>query len=257
MRILVTNDDGILAKGIQELVKGLKGLGEIFVIAPASEKSACGHGITVRQPIRVREYFGPSKNVKAWAVEGTPADCVKMGITTLLDKAPDIVISGINRGSNLGTDVLYSGTVSAALEGIILGVPSLSISLDSFTLEDYTIASQVANILCQDMLNKQLAPDTLLNVNVPAVPKSEIKGWKVTKLGERKYENIFEHRQDPHGNDYYWLAGQIVPPATQDEDLDVVAAEKNYISVTPIHFDLTNYKIMDQVKKWGIETKGI
>jgi len=252
VRILVTNDDGINADGIKQLVLGIKEIGEVFVVAPEREMSACGHGITVHQPIKVRQHkFSPG--VTAWSVTGTPADCVKLGITTLLEAKPDIVVSGINKGSNLGTDILYSGTVSGAIEGIILGIPSIAVSLDSFVAEDFTLAQKVANNLCLQISKKDLAPDTLLNVNVPYVPPGEIKGYKITKLGERKYINNFDHRKDPRGNDYYWLVGQVVPPEEQDEELDVVAIKNNYISVTPIHFDLTNYKIMEQVKKWGLE----
>jgi 5'-nucleotidase len=256
VRILVTNDDGIKAEGIKQLVSALKSLGEIYVIAPESEKSACGHGITVHHPIKVKKiYF--SQDIEAWSVSGTPADCVKLGITTLLKVKPDIVVSGINKGPNLGTDVLYSGTVSGAIEGILHGIPAMAISLNSFSSEDFTGAKIVAQKLCQEMLNKNLAPDTLLNVNVPAISDKEIKGFKVTKLGERKYINNFEHRTDPRGNDYYWLAGQVVPPDKEDEDLDVVAISNNYVSVTPIHFDLTNYRIMKQIKEWGVEKMGI
>lgn len=257
MRILVTNDDGIKAPGLKELVDGLKNLGEIFIAAPAGEKSACGHGITVHSPIKVKK-INYNQDVTAWSVEGTPADCVKLAITTLLKQKPDIVVSGINKGANLGTDVLYSGTVSGAIEAIVLGIPALSISLDSFSSEDFSVAKVCAAKLCKEMLSNFLTPDTLLNINVPAIEKSKIKGYKVTKLGERKYINNFEHRTDPRGNDYFWLTGQVVPPEkNSDEDLDVVAIKNNYISVTPIHFDLTNYRIMEQIKNWGIENKGL
>ena len=252
MRILVTNDDGIKAEGIKCLAFGLQEIGEVTVIAPEKEMSACGHGITVHHPIKVDKYdFG--KNINAWSVTGTPADCVKLGVTTILNTKPDIVVSGINRGPNLGTDVLYSGTVSGAIEGIILGIPAMALSLDSFSAGDFSFALRVAQQLCRQMLSKDLAPDTLLNVNIPNVAREEIKGYKVTKLGERKYINNFDHRKDPRGNDYYWLTGQVVPPELQDLDLDVVAIKNNYVSVTPIHFDLTNYKIIEQVKDWGLE----
>jgi len=252
VRILVTNDDGIEAEGIKCLAIGLQEIGEVTVIAPDREMSACGHGITVHHPIKV-DKFNLFKNINAWSVSGTPADCVKLGVTTILNTRPDIVVSGINRGPNLGTDVLYSGTVSGAIEGIILGIPAIALSLDSFSAVDFSSALRVAQQLCRQMLSKDLAPDTLLNVNIPYTAKEKIKGYKVTKLGERKYINNFEHRKDPRGNDYYWLAGQVIPPEQEDHDLDVVAIKNNYISVTPIHFDLTNYKIIKQVKNWGLE----
>jgi len=252
VRILVTNDDGIKAEGIKQLVLGLREIGEVYVLAPESEMSACGHGITVHQPIRVRK-FEFLADVTAWSVSGTPADCVKLGVTTLLEIKPDIIVSGINKGPNLGTDVLYSGTVSGAIEGIILGIPAIAISLDSFLTDDFSFARKVALNLCKQMINEKLAPDTLLNVNVPYIAENQIKGYKVTKLGERKYINNFDHRKDPRGNDYYWLAGQVVQPHIEDEDLDVIAIKNNYVSVTPIHFDLTNYGIIEQVKSWGLE----
>lgn len=255
MRILVTNDDGIEALGIKRLIIALKEIGEVYVVAPETEMSACGHGITVYRPIQVKKY-NFLNNITAWSVAGTPADCVKLGITTLLDKKPDIVVSGINLGPNLGTDVLYSGTVSGAIEGVILGIPAIAISLDSHLTVDFSLAQKIALNLCKQMLNKDLAPDTLLNVNVPAIPEKQVKGYKITKLGERKYINTYDHRKDPRGNDYYWLTGHVVQPNANDADLDVVAIKNNYISVTPIHFDLTNYRIIEQIKNWGLEEMG-
>ncbi|MFZ5943535.1 MAG: 5'/3'-nucleotidase SurE [Bacillota bacterium] len=255
MRILITNDDGITSQGIKELATSLTSIGKVYVIAPETEKSACGHGITVHYPIKVTK-FPLDENIEAWSVTGTPADCVKLGITTLLPQPPDMVVSGINNGANLGTDVLYSGTVSGAIEGIILGVPAMAVSIDSYTPGDYTLAKEVALKLCTKMLLEDLTPDTLINVNVPNTTPQEVKGIKVTRLGERKYTDNFEHRKDPRGNDYYWLKGKAMPPSQKDEDFDVVAVYNNFISVTPIHFDLTNYKIIEQVRNWGIEGKG-
>lgn len=256
MHILVTNDDGIEAKGIKVLVESLKELGKITVIAPSSEKSACGHGITVRDSIKVKN-FTWSNDILAYSVDGTPADCVKVGIQAILDEAPDIIVSGINKGPNLGTDVLYSGTVSAAVEGVILGIPAIAMSLDSYDSEDFNLAGKVARLLVKKMLTNKVTHDTLLNVNVPDINESEINGFKVTRLGERKYENEFKHEVDSEGNSYYWLNGKVIPSQYEDEDLDIVAVRKKYISITPIHFDLTNYKIMDQVKKWDIKNKDI
>lgn len=255
MRILVTNDDGIKSEGIKQLVLALKEIGEIYVIAPQREMSACGHGITINQPLMVNNYF-LAEDVHAWSVAGTPADCVKLGLRVLLKKKPDLVVSGINRGPNLGTDVLYSGTVSAAIEAVLLGIPAIAISLDSANAKDFSPAQKAAQNLCTLMFKEKLAPDTLLNVNVPNSPLNKIKGYKVTKLGERKYTERFEYHKDPQGKEFYRYSGQVVPPSTDDEDLDVNAVKNNYISVTPIHFDLTNYKIMEQVKKWGLENMG-
>jgi len=256
VRILITNDDGINACGIKALVMALSSLGNLYVIAPSGERSACGHGITIREPIKINKYDFPLA-LEAWSVEGTPADCVKLGITTLLKEKPDLVVSGINQGPNLGTDIFYSGTVSAAIEAILLGVPAIAISLASHTSQDFSVAQKTVKILSENMLKKELAPDTLLNVNVPALSLKNIKGFKVTKLGERKYINNFEHKKiGPNGTDYYLLTGQAVLPEKKEEDLDVIAVENGYISITPIHFDLTNYRIMEQIKQWGIENKG-
>jgi 5'-nucleotidase len=252
---LVTNDDGIKAEGIKQLVLALQEIGEVNVIAPQSEMSACGHGITVQKPIMVNSCF-LFKNVNSWSVSGTPADCIKLGLTELLEKKPDLVVSGINHGPNLGTDVLYSGTVSAAIEAVLLGVPAIAISLDSPLTDDFSLAKQAAQNLCRLMVSKELAPDTLLNVNVPYSPINNIKGYKITKLGERKYSERCEHYKDSCGNDFFRFSGQVLPSNCNDEDLDVNAVKNNYISVTPIHFDLTNYRIMEQVKKWGLEQMG-
>lgn len=256
MRILVTNDDGIQAEGIKGLVLALKEIGEVYVVAPQREMSACGHGITVHQPLMVQDYSLFS-DVQGWSVSGTPADCIKLALTVLLDKRPDIVVSGINHGPNLGTDVLYSGTVSAAIESVLLGIPAIAVSLVSDLTDDFSTAQLAAQNLCRLMVEKSLAPDTLLNVNVPYLPANSIKGYKVTKLGERKYTDRFKLQKDPMGNIYFHYSGQVVPPETNDEDLDVNAVKNHFISITPIHFDLTNYKIMEQVKNWGIEQMGL
>ncbi|HHY06895.1 MAG TPA: 5'/3'-nucleotidase SurE [Clostridia bacterium] len=254
MRILVTNDDGIRAPGVQALAQKMSKLGEVALIAPLEEKSAIGHGITIRDPICVHKINIEGVS-QAWGVKGTPADCVKLGLTELFTEKCDLVISGINNGPNLGTDVLYSGTVSAAIEGVILGVPSLAISLAAWNYEDYSVAADIIYTLIKYMIKNKfkLPVGTLLNVNVPAVNKKDIVGYKVTILGAREYENRFEKRFDPRGNPYYWAVGEILPFKERDLDFDVVAVEKNYVSITPIQFDLTNYKIMQEIKQWGLE----
>lgn len=254
MRILVTNDDGVRSPGVQDLARKMRELGEVVLAAPSEEKSAIGHGITIRDPIRVRKI--KVKGVEqAWGINGTPADCVKLGLSELLDNSCDLVISGINSGANLGTDVLYSGTVSAAIEGVILGIPSLAVSLASWDHDDFSVSADIVYKLVKYLLEQKLTlpPGTLLNVNIPAVRKEEILGYKVTILGERQYENIFEKRIDPRGNPYYWSVGKLLPFKEDTTDYDVVAVEKNYVSITPIQFDLTNYKIIQEVKNWGLE----
>jgi 5'-nucleotidase len=249
MRILVTNDDGIGARGIKCLVQALKGVGEIYVVAPERERSAVGHAITMHKPLRANRvaYFGDE--VKAWAVNGTPSDCVKLGVEALLGIKPDIVFSGINRGSNLGTDVLYSGTVSAAIEGAISGIPSAALSLASFEAEDYSAAGDFAVVLAKNVCEKGLEKDTLLNVNIPAVSKEKIKGIKITSLGTRRYRNSFETRKDPRGHEYYWMSGEAIDELNS-EDCDLYWITRNYITITPIHFDLTKFDMIKRIREW-------
>ncbi|NPV89356.1 MAG: 5'/3'-nucleotidase SurE [Firmicutes bacterium] len=249
MLILLSNDDGIMAPGIQALRHALKGLAELAVIAPDRERSATGHSITVHHPIRAERVVFTGSPDCGWVVDGTPADCVKLGVCTLLNPPPDLVISGINRGANVGTDVLYSGTVSAALEASILGVASIAVSLNSFDIGvDYSYAASFTRQLCEQLMKKEISPDLLLNVNIPAVPASEMAGAAITKLGIRRYEDVFTERKDPRGKTYYWLAGDIVDDE-QDEDTDVMALKNNKTSITPIHFDLTSYHQMHHLSQ--------
>lgn len=247
MKILVTNDDGANARGLYTLVQALKELGDIYVTAPDRQRSGTGHSITVFEPIRVMPL--KLKDIKqGWIVGGTPVDCVKLAINRLLPEPVDLVISGINHGPNLGTDVLYSGTVSAAAEGVILGIPAIAVSLNSFSEEmDFGFAADFSKRIVQLVLEHGINPSTLLNVNVPALPTEEIKGVKVSKLGVRNYENLFEERLDPRGNTYYWMGGGIMQEE-QDEDSDVYAVENGYISITPVHLDLTDYDLIHQFR---------
>jgi len=247
MLILLTNDDGITAPGIQELRLAFEPMTQVYLVAPDRERSATGHGITMHKPLRVeKKHFG-NKTV-GYAVSGTPADCVKLALEKLLPERPDLVISGINKGSNLGTDVLYSGTVSAALEAIINGIPSIAISLDFDVLGNFKTAADFATKLAALMLEQPIPENTLLNVNVPDLEKDEIKGVKVTKLGLRRYINSVEERTDPRGREYYWLGGDIkdIP----EDDSDLYAVSQQYISITPLHYDLTNYSMIQQFKDW-------
>ena len=182
---------------------------------------------------------------------GTPTDCVKIAIESLLDKTPDLVISGINQGPNLGTDVLYSGTVSAAIESALHGIPAIAISLDSLSNSDFKPAARFAKKLAGYIERYSLPPDTLLNVNIPECEIEKPVGVKITKLGVRQYDNTFDKRTDPRGRTYYWMGGQVID-SFNDDDTDVMAIKKGFISVTPIHFDLTNYAIMDMLEKWSI-----
>lgn len=251
MKILLTNDDGIHAEGIQALIKAISQIAEVVVVAPDRERSASGHAITVHHPLRVEENkFG---EIKGYAVDGTPSDCVKIAISALLEEPPDLVISGINRGPNLGTDVLYSGTVSAAIEGIIMNVPAIAMSLAAYENVDYTFAAEFAGKVAKSILQKPLPLNTILNINVPPLPKELIDGIAITKLGERKYENIFEKRKDPRGRTYYWLGGDVLEcqcHTPEEISCDVSAIRNNMISITPIHFDLTDYRLIEKLMEW-------
>jgi 5'-nucleotidase len=252
MLILVTNDDGIGAPGIASLIAALKGIADVVVIAPERERSAVGHAITMHKPLRANSVRVFGDNIKAWSVNGTPSDCVKLGIEALMDRQPDIVFSGINRGPNLGTDVLYSGTVSAAIEGSILGVPSVALSLASYEEYDFDVAADFAVTLAKNIFKHGLNGDMLLNVNIPPLCKDKIKGVRVTGLGTRKYKNSFEMRTDPRGLEYYWMSGQAVDEYNS-EDCDICLITKGYITITPIHFDLTRFDMISRLKEWNFE----
>jgi 5'-nucleotidase len=254
MYILVTNDDGVWAPGVQALAKKMTEVGEVVLVAPLEEKSAIGHGITIRDPIRVEEIKLDGLK-KVYGVNGTPADCVKLGIEELMEHECGLVISGINQGPNLGTDVLYSGTVSAAIEGVLLRTPSIAVSLASWEHRDFSVAAEITAALVRKMIreNKVLPPGTLLNINIPAVEKEKIKGIRITELGPREYENHFEKRYDPRGNAYFWAVGKLLPTQGDHEDCDTHAVENNYVSITPLQFDLTNYEIIQEIRKWGLE----
>ncbi|WP_027363683.1 5'/3'-nucleotidase SurE [Desulfotruncus alcoholivorax] len=250
MRILISNDDGINAPGLLKLKQALDPLGEVLVVAPDRERSGTGHGITVHKPLRPKQ-ISFSDGTTGWSVNGTPADCVKLGIEALMDDTPDIVISGINWGANLGTDVLYSGTVSAAIEGIINGIPSVAISLATYENKDFESAARfAARVVPVITENKFQRGCSLININVP--PGSP-KGVKVTRLGNRRYENVFHKRIDPRGGVYYWMAGEpkdMTPERPKfDADIDFDAVNNGFISITPLHFDLTDFNGIGEMEK--------
>jgi 5'-nucleotidase len=252
MRILLTNDDGIQAEGIQTLRRALSQIATVNMVAPSYERSATGHGITVHKPIRAQKVKLKDSDEEHWSVVGTPADCVKLALDTLLKEPPDLVVSGVNHGANLGTDVLYSGTVSAAIEGMINELPAIAVSLDDDALVDFSFAADFTARVCQLLRLKGFPPATLLNVNVPGVEAHLIRGVQVTKLGNRRYTNTIESRKDPRGREYFWLAGDVINQEG-DENSDVEAVKSNFVSISPIHFDLTNYQVIDTVKSWGFE----
>ena len=247
--ILVSNDDGIDAEGIAALVAALDGLGDVCVVAPFQEQSAVGHAITIRDPIRahVWPFEAPSGPVWARAVTGTPADCVKIGCQKLLPRRPDLVISGINHGPNTAVNILYSGTVSAATEGTILGVPSIAVSHGDWAPDDFEGAGRTARRVAERVLADGLPPGVLLNVNVPGGAADELRGIRVTRQARARWEEEFEERRDPMDRPYYWLGGRFID-MDEGPDTDLAALRHGYVSVTPIQFDLTAHTHLDALR---------
>ncbi|MEL6400938.1 MAG: 5'/3'-nucleotidase SurE [Cyanobacteria bacterium J06607_6] len=274
MKLLISNDDGVFATGIRTLADTLAAAGhQVAVVCPDRERSATGHGLTLHKPIRaeaVEGVFHPA--VAAWACSGTPADCVKLALGAILPEPPDVVLSGINHGANLGTDVLYSGTVSAAMEGLIEGIPAIALSLNSFTSEHFQPAAQFAQTLLDTLTHQPFPQPLLLNVNIPAVAATDIQGSVIARQGVRRYVDLFEKRIDPRGKTYYWLAGEVLEEVAHQEDsyqllseqlqrlsefgtlknvpIDVVAIRQNLITLTPLHYNLTSPLGIGQLQSW-------
>lgn len=251
MRILISNDDGIQAYGIRTLAQRLAFEHEVYVIAPDRERSAAGHALTLHRPLRVEEVNMGFDVAKAWEISGTPGDCVKMGISSILDKQPDLVISGINHGPNLGADILYSGTVSAAMEGAVLGFPSIAVSYCStknYSQQDFAYAADFIAKFVRNIASVNFHKKTILNVNVPSISPNDIAGMEITRLGTRMYTDAYEKRIDPRGKVYYWLAGEIIDSA-EEEGTDITAIRNNKISITPVTFEMTCHEIMPELEQ--------
>lgn len=261
MLILLTNDDGVHADGLVALYKQFSRQHDVYVVAPDRERSGSSHAITLFQPLMVhRTWLGPavtgagvpSADARpAWAVVGTPVDCVKLAVSNLMPRRPDLVVSGINRGPNVGADVFYSGTVSAAIDGALLGLPAMAVSLAAFENTDYTFAAKVAEYLAAEVSRRGLPPNTLLNVNVPAIVEEAVAGIRVTKLSGHKWSHTFEERSDPRGRSYFWAVGEPLLDG-EEEGTDVGAIKDNCVSVTPVHLDLTNHAIMSELEGWRL-----
>jgi 5'-nucleotidase len=249
MRLLLTNDDGISAKGIYALAKELEKNHEIIIVAPHNEKSACGHSITLTRPLIVRETKLEGLRSKAFSVDGTPADCVKMAIDKLIDGKIDMVVSGINKGLNLGTDVLYSGTVSAAIEAAIYKIPSMAISMDiKNNVETYEMAAKYAGEILRRAKENNIKNDIVLNVNIPLLKEGEIKGIKVCKIGSRLYNNYYIETIGENNETQYEIRGEVKD--IHEEDSDTIYFKEGYVTVTPLHYDLTNFKILKDISEW-------
>lgn len=251
LSVLISNDDGIFSEGISALIREIHTIANVTVVAPESQQSAVGHAITVHRPLRVREVKIEGA-YSAYAVDGTPADCVKLATRHLMSSKPDLVISGINHGSNTAISIIYSGTVSAATEGTILGIPSFAVSLTSFESNvDYCYAAKFSKKLALLIAEKNLPNGTLLNVNVPPIPEEQIQGVVITKQGKSVWNDEFEARRDPGNRQYFWLKGELVE-LDNEEDIDQRAILNNKISITPIQFDLTNFEMLEKLRSWNI-----
>jgi 5'-nucleotidase len=246
--ILITNDDGVTAPGIMNLVEAVKDLGKIVVVAPDKPQSGMGHAITIGQPLRLHKISNVD-NIEIWSCTGTPVDCVKLAVDKVLHRKPDICLSGINHGANHSINVIYSGTMSAAVEAAIESIPSVGFSLLDYRIDaDFTGARKYVRIIVEKMLKTKLEKHTVLNVNIPSVTVELIKGIKICKQAYAKYEEDFIERNDPHGKMYYWLTGQFVN-FDKAKDTDVWALDHNYVSVVPVQFDLTNYVLKAKLEK--------
>ena len=243
--LLVSNDDGFRSEGIITLSEALRPLGSVYVVAPDRERSAAGHSLTLSHPLRVEKV-----SHRIYAVDGTPTDCVNLAANGILrNRKIDLLVSGINKGANMGDDITYSGTVSAAMEGTLLGIPSVAVSLVSRNHFRFRDAAEFAAKVARKVLSRRLPKDTLLNVNLPNVPKGEIRGVRITRQGKRIYGESVVEKRDPRGRKYYWIGGDTL----ETEDIpgsDLEAVEQHYISITPIHLDMTNYVSMRALKKW-------
>lgn len=252
MRVLITNDDGISSPGLIALAQAFEGAADTVVVAPEQERSATGHAITLHKPLRAHPAQIPGSRIRAWATNGTPADCVALGILDLLEgQRPDVVLSGINVGPNMGRDLTYSGTVSGAMEGAIFGVPSIAVSIGAFRNPIFTVAGEFAVQLARAILERGLPDDTLLNVNVPNLPSEEIAGIAITRQGTRRYVSRLEKRTDPRGRIYYWLTGEPAP-LPDEEGTDSWALASGRISVTPIGLDMTDGDLRRTLEAWEL-----
>ncbi|HMM99610.1 MAG TPA: 5'/3'-nucleotidase SurE [Anaerolineales bacterium] len=252
MHILVTNDDGVQAPGLLALAQEMRKLGKVTVFAPDKNWSASGHVKTMDRPLRVRETT-LADGSSAYTSDGAPSDCVALPLLGLIQEKIDIVVSGINPNANLGHDVTYSGTVTAAMEAVIDGLPGIAVSLDSpennKSKLDYSVAASVARQVTRRVLKKGLPEGVVLNVNVPYLPKDELKGFMITRQGLRLYRDELDRRLDPRGRPYYWIGGQA-PTGVDEPGTDFGALRAGYVSITPLQLDLTHHKMVDELKKW-------
>jgi len=243
-KILITNDDGLNSPGLDILARCLSNMGEVYVVAPLTEMSACSHSISLNRPVYVRT-IDESNGYHRFGIDGTPADCVKLAVKKLLPDMPSLVVSGINRGPNTGINILYSGTVSGAFEGTILGIPSIAISIASYENPLYETAGEIAHRIASEILKYGLPADVCLNVNVPNIPIESIKGMRITKQAYTEFDDYFDH----NGDGGYILKGDSVNKDVSIDN-DHIMVESGYVSITPLHTDLTNYNAISQLERW-------
>jgi len=250
--ILVSNDDGITAPGIRALIEAVSELGEVVIVAPDAPQSGMGHAVTISKPLRL-DKTDIYESLVAYQCSGTPADCVKLAVDKVLHRKPDLLVSGINHGSNSSINVLYSGTMSAAMEGAIEGIPSVGFSLCNFAYDaDFTAAKKIVKIIAQNIIKNGLPVGTLLNVNIPNVSEKELNGVKICRQALAKWQEEFDERKDPNGRKYYWLTGKFVN-RDKGEDTDEWALANNFVSVVPVHFDLTAHHSISFLNGWELD----
>ncbi len=249
MRILVTNDDGIQGRGVEQLVRALSGLGEVYVVLPDQQRSSTSHTLTLDKPLRIQKL-----EEKRFLVNGTPSDCVRLGILGLMKEDVELVVAGINNGPNLGDDVTYSGTVGAALEGTLLEVPSFAISLAVTGGYHFEVAANFGRFLAEKIMQQGLPKNVYLNVNIPDLPREEIQGVEMTRQGKRIYGKEIQERRDPRGEKYYWIAGENIS-GISEQGTDFAAIEHKKISITPLSVDHTDYGMVEDLKRWNLNWK--
>ena len=254
MHILVTNDDGIHAPGLLALAQTMRQLGNVTVFAPDRNWSASGHVKTMHRPLRIHK-VQLEDGTSAFTSDGAPSDCVALALLGAVSEKIDLVVSGINPHANLGHDVTYSGTVTAAMEAVIAGIPGLAFSLDSntesYTTIDFNPAAQVAKEVVASKMYEQIPSGTLLSINIPQLPYAEIKGWKITRQGLRIYRDRLDQRKDPRGREYYWIGGEM-PTGIPENGTDVGVLSQGFVSITPLKLDLTDFKAIDVLQEWNV-----
>jgi 5'-nucleotidase len=247
--ILITNDDGIMAPGIRHLISFMLEIGDVVVVAPDKPQSGMGHAVTITSPLRLVKISNESDHPE-YSCSGTPVDCVKIAVNKVLHRKPDLIVSGINHGSNSSINVIYSGTMSAAIEGAMEKIPSIGFSLQDFSYDaDFLSAKKYIIQIAKNVLKKGLPVGTCLNVNIPAVDENQLKGVMICRQAKGNWEEEFDHRQDPRGSDYYWLSGEFKLHENSN-DTDEWALQNNFISVVPVHFDFTAHQFIAELKKW-------